>query len=134
MTGCLGQMRPSSAGWIARRCAIGCTGSTPKAPQGPDGLVNCKAPGASRKLTPKQLTELAELVETGPDFATDGIVRWRRIDVQMVIQRRFSVSYHERSVSRLLHQLGFSHISSRPRHPKQDAEAIQAFKKTSPQR
>ena len=58
----------------------------------------------------------------------------RRIDVQTVIQRRFSVSYHERSVSRLLHQLGFSHISSRPRHPKQDAEAIQAFKKTSPQR
>ena len=102
--------------------------------QGPDGLVNCKAPGASRKLTPKQLTELAELVETGPDFATDGIVRWRRIDLQTVIQRRFSVSYHERSVSRLLHQLGFSHISSRPRHPKQDAEAIQAFKKTSPQR
>lgn len=102
--------------------------------QGPDGLVNCKAPGASRKLTPKQLTELAELVEAGPDFATDGIVRWRRIDLQTVIQRRFSVSYPERSVLRLLYQLSFSYISPGPRHPKQDAEAIHAFKKTSPHR
>jgi transposase len=102
--------------------------------QGPDGLVNRKAPGAPRKLTPEQLTALVEVVETGPDPATDGIVRWRRIDLQAVIQRRFSVSYHERSVSRLLHQLGFSHISPRPRHPKQDAEAIEAFKKTFPRR
>lgn len=102
--------------------------------QGPDGLINRKAPGAARKLTPEQLTQLAEVVETGPDPAKDGIVRWRRVDLQSVIQRRFSVSYHERSVSRLLHQLGFSHISPRPRHPEQDAEAIEAFKKTSPQR
>ena len=101
---------------------------------GPDGLVNRKAPGAERKLTPEQLTELSAVVETGPDPVTDGVVRWRRIDLQAVIHRRFGVSYHERSVSRLLHQLGFSHISPRPQHPRQKVEAIQAYKKTSRRR
>ena len=81
---------------------------------GPAGLVNRKAPGAAAKLTAEQLAELAEIVETGPDPETDGVVRWRRIDLQAVIWRRFQVSFHERSVSRLLHQLGFSHMSARP--------------------
>jgi transposase len=39
--------------------------------------------------------------------------------------------YHERYVGTLLKQLGFSHMSARPRHPRQDAEIIEAFKKTS---
>jgi transposase len=99
--------------------------------EGPGGLVDRKAPGASRRLSPAQLAELAEIVETGPDPETDGVVRWRRLDLQAVIRRRFGVTYHERSVSRLLHQLGFSHVSARPRHPGQSAETMEAFKKTS---
>jgi transposase len=35
------------------------------------------------------------------------------------------------TVYRALKQLGFSHISARPRAYKQDGEAIAAFKKTS---
>ena len=100
--------------------------------QGPAGLVNRKAPGATRKLAAAQLAELAEIVECGPEPETDGVVRWRRIDLQAVIERRFGVCYHERSVSRLLHELGFSHVSARPQHPEQDAAALEAFKKTFP--
>jgi transposase len=61
-----------------------------------------------------------------------GVVRWRRIDLKRVIAEEFGVAYHERSVGRLLKELGFSHMSARPRHPKQDGQTIQAFKKTSP--
>ena len=100
--------------------------------EGPAGLVNRKAPGAARKLTAAQLSELAGIVECGPEPERDGVVRWRRIDLQAVIQERFDVCYHERSVSRLLHELGFSHLSARPQHPEQDAEALEGFKKTSP--
>ena len=105
---------------------------TEAAKQGPAGLVNRKAPGATRKLAAAQLAELAEIVECGPEPETDGVVRWRRIDLQAVIERRFGVCYHERSVSRLLHELGFSHVSARPQHPEQDAAALEAFKKTFP--
>jgi len=99
---------------------------------GPDGLVDRKGPKRCRRLSEAQMQELAELVETGPDMAVDGVVRWRRIDLQRVIEERFGVTYNERTISKLLAALGFSHMSARPQHPRQDARVIEAFKKTSP--
>ena len=84
-----------------------------------------------RKLTGEQMAELAAVVEAGPDIAADGVVRWRRSDLKEVIETRFGAVYSARSVSRILHELGFSHMSARPRHPAQDKETIEAFKKTS---
>ena len=98
---------------------------------GAEGLINRTAPGAASKLTGAQLADLAELVETGPDPVTDGVVRWRRVDLRDVIERRFRVAYHERSVSRLLNALGFAHVSARARHPEQDPVMLETFKKTS---
>jgi transposase len=63
-----------------------------------------------------------------------GVVRWRRVDLQRLIAERYGVSYHERTVGKLLRQLGFSHISARPRHPAQDERIMTEFKKTSPPR
>ncbi len=102
--------------------------------EGPDGLIDRKAPGAEPKLSASQKAALAALVETGPDPQVDGVVRWRRIDLKDVIHDRFGVVYHERSVSRLLHELGFSHMSARPRHPGQDPEMLETYKKISPER
>ena len=98
---------------------------------GPAGLKDNRRRGNPRRLSAAQQAELAQIVETGPDRAVDGVVRWRRIDLQRVIEERFGVAYHERTIGKLLTALGFSHISARPRHPKQDGEVTQAFKKTS---
>jgi transposase len=38
-----------------------------------------------------------------------------------VIQERFDIDYHERTIGKLLKELGFSPAISRPRHPGQDA-------------
>ena len=99
---------------------------------GPAGLKDNRRRGNPRRLSSAQLAELAQVVETGPDRAADGVVRWRRVDLQHVIEQRFGVAYHERTIGKLLKRLGFSHVSSRPRHPGQDARTIEAFKKTSP--
>ena len=80
------------------------------------------------------MDELSVIVETGPDPAIDGVVRWRRIDLKRVIEERFGVTYSERAISDLLAALSFSHISGRPQHPKQDQRVLEAFKKTSPAR
>src|SRR5215210_5942064 len=98
---------------------------------GPEGLKDHWANGSVPRLSPEQQAELAELVETGPDRAVHGVVRWRRIDLKRVVAERFGVEYHERTIGKLLKGLGFSHISARPRHPGQDAGTIEAFKKTS---
>ena len=101
---------------------------------GPDGLLDSWSKGPEPRLSQEQRTEITQLVETGPDKAVHGVVRWRRIDLQRVILDRFGVAYHERTIGKLLKALGFSHVSSRPRHPAQDASTIEVFKKTSPLR
>lgn len=74
---------------------------------------------------------MASIVETGPDRAVDGVVRWRRIDLQKIVREPFGVDYHERTIGKILKQIGFSHISARPHHPAQDARVIEVFEKTS---
>ena len=99
---------------------------------GPEGLINKKAPGAPRRLDTDQMAELGEIVAVGPDPAIHGVVRWRCCDLQEIIAERFGVHYKERAVGYLLKELGFSRMSGRPQHPRQDARVIEAFKKTSP--
>jgi transposase len=98
---------------------------------GPEGLLDNWASGPAPRLSPDQKAKLAAIVEAGPDREVDGVVRWRRIDLKRVIAERFGVDYHERHVGTLLKNIGFSHMSARPRHPGQDAAIIEAFKKTS---
>ena len=100
--------------------------------EGLAGLRSRKPPGPSSKLTAQQETELAALVEAGPDPAQHGVVRWRRIDLRDEIARRFDVTLHERSVGKVLAKLGFRRLSVRPRHPQSDEAAQEAFKKTLP--
>lgn len=102
--------------------------------RGPAGLKDAWSKGNPPRLSPDQQAELAQIVETGPDRAVHGVVRWRRIDLQRLIAERFGVVYHERTVGKVLKQLGFSHISARPRHPAQDGQTVVAFKKTSRRR
>lgn len=97
---------------------------------GPDGLKDAWTNGPTPRLSAEQKAELARIVEAGPDPAKDGVVRWRRVDLQRIIQERFGVAYHQRYVGTLLRALGFSHMSARPRHPAQDRETVEAFKKT----
>ncbi len=101
---------------------------------GPEGLANRAGAGRPRLLSDEQMSELSEIVETGPDPEVDGVVRWRRIDLKRVIEERFGVVYSERTISDLLAVLSFSHISARPQHPGQDSQVIEAFKKTFPAR
>jgi transposase len=69
---------------------------------------------------------------SGRDREKDGVARWRRIDLKRVIAERFGVEFHPRYVGKLLHKLGFSHISARPRHPMQDERIVEAFKNVWP--
>ena len=100
--------------------------------EGPEGLYDRPRRGPARRLTSEQEAAFEQIVRDGPDQERDGVVRWRRIDLQAVIAERFEVAYHERTVGKVLHRLGFSHVSVRAHHPKADEATQQAFKKTSP--
>ena len=100
--------------------------------RGPDGLINIKPPGRRPRLSEQQKEALCELVEAGPDPLEHGVVRWRCVDLKHVLGARFGVDLSEVRLGQVLKELGFSHISARPRHPAQNPQAIAAFKKTSP--
>src|SRR3954452_19424394 len=107
-------MNRTEAAWIggggrAARQAPG-DGVNASSARGQTGLGDGWSKGPEPRLSAEQRAELAELVETGPDRAVHGVVRWRRVDLQRVIRERFGVAYHERTVGKLK-ALGFSHIS-----------------------
>ena len=61
-----------------------------------------------------------------------GVVRWRASDLIMRLHEEFGLSVSDDTIYRALKDLGFSHVSARPKAYKQDADAMAAFKKTLP--
>jgi transposase len=61
-------------------------------------LQSRRAPGKGPALTSLQRAELLDLVLAGPDPVQHGVTRWRCVDLQAEVERRFSVKVHvERS-------------------------------------
>ena len=50
------------------------------------------------------MAELKEMVIKGPDPEKDGVVRWRCVDLRAKIASHFAVTFHQRSVAKLLLQ------------------------------
>jgi len=99
---------------------------------GVEGLKSRSSPGRSPALNEQQMAELRELVIAGPDPEFHKVVRWRCVDLQAEVARRFSVEVHEGTIGRWLHELGLTRLQPRPVHPQKAVETEAAFKKTSP--
>ena len=113
-----GMHRQTLRDWVHRDTADGLA-----------GLANRKAPARARRLDADQVADLAGWVDTGPDPAQDGLVRWRRKDglvrwrrkdglvrwrrqdLQRRIVERFGVELHERTVGKYLAMLGYRRLS-----------------------
>jgi transposase len=101
---------------------------------GPQGLIGKPSPGRKPKLSNEQKQELSSIIDDGPDMEKDSVVRWRCVDLQRVVKERFNIDYHKNSFGRILKKLKFSHMSTRPLHPKQAPGAVEDFKKNSARR
>jgi transposase len=100
--------------------------------EGPDGLIDGKAPGRPPLLDAAQRRELAAIVDAGPSPALDGVVRWRLIDLAQWVHERFVIAISPQAVSDTLRAIGYRRLSARPRHHEQKPAALMAFKKASP--
>jgi len=96
---------------------------------GLDGLSDQpRRNGPLPRLSAEQQAAVADWVDQGADLERDGVVRWRRIDLQQRIKQTFDVCLHERTVGKLLHKLLFRRLSVRPQHPQSDPEAQASFR------
>jgi len=100
--------------------------------EGVAGLTSRGSPGRRPALSEAQMEELRSLVLEGPDLERNKVVRWRCADLRTEIAARWSVTLHERTVGKPLHRLDMTRLQPRPYHPKTDAAAQEAFKKTLP--
>lgn len=98
---------------------------------GPEGLIDGKAPGNPSKLNDDQRQALARIIESGPIPAIHGVVRWRLRDLAWWVFEEFRISLDETTVSREVRKLGFRKLTARPQHYAQSEPAMANFKKTS---
>src|SRR3982751_6599076 len=78
--------------------------------EGLAGLRDRPRSGRKPRLTAEQEAELVTAVERGPDPDRDGVVRWRRVDLRALIEARFAVRLHERTVGKVLRRLGLARL------------------------
>jgi transposase len=91
--------------------------------EGLAGLASKVGSGPTPRLNEAQMEELLAIVVKGPDPEIDQVVRWRCVDLQAQVARRFSVKTTERTIGRWLRQLKLTRLQPRPFHPKKDAAA-----------
>jgi len=94
------------------------------------GLNDRPKPGRPRKLDAAREAELSQAILAGPDPEADGICAYTLDDLAALVHKRWSVSYHSSSMSRVVRRLNFSRQKARPSHPKKDPAAAEAFKKS----
>ena len=95
---------------------------------GIDALVPRRQPGAARRLTEQQETQLRAMLDAGPP-PEDGIAAYNGPILRDRIEERFGKVYSLAGVYKLLHRLGYNDLMPRPRHPDTDPAALAAFKK-----
>ena len=92
---------------------------------GLDGLEARKAKGRTPFLTVKQQKQLGHFIETQSQNEQGGRLTGEKI--LNYIKTEFGVNYHHNAIYKLLKQLGFSWITSRSRHPKQQQSVQDAY-------
>ena len=84
--------------------------------EGPDGLIDRKAPGKVPILNDRQRQALAQAVETGANPNLDGLNRWRLSDLVQFLWDQFGVSVSETTVGRELRAMGYRKLSASHGH------------------
>jgi transposase len=96
---------------------------------GPEGLLDRKAPGQPSRLTDAHRAAVAALIESGPVPAIHGVVRWRLVDLCQWLWEEHQVRVAKQTLSRELRAMNYRKLSARPRHHAQADGAVEDFKK-----
>jgi transposase len=100
--------------------------------QGPNGLLDGKAPGQPSILSDEHRRHLLQVIEEGPIPSVHGVVRWRLIDLMQWLWEEYRISLSQQTLSRELRALEYRKLSARPRHHAQTAGVMDDFKKPFP--
>lgn len=94
---------------------------------GISALESKKPSGRPSRLTDQQKEALAHYIEQQSLSSKGGRLNGEML--QGYIQQTFSVNYHQNSIYNLLKSMNITWTTSRSKHPKQDSESQEDFKK-----
>lgn len=100
--------------------------------QGIDGLYDRARTGQPTKLPADREPALKQRLLAGPTDADAGVCTLRGGDVQRILLDEFGVAHSLSGVYKLLHRLGLSCLKPRPRHRKNDEQAMQQWLDDAP--
>jgi transposase len=95
--------------------------------EGIEGLKEKPRTGRPSFLSVAQQKQLAQFINDKARSDEGG--RLIGADIHAYIEKEFNKTYHTDSIYYLLKKMGFSWITSRSKHPKQDKQAQEHFKK-----
>lgn len=88
-----------------------------------DGLLVKKGRGRKRLLDNVQEQFVVNSIASNPSISVK--------DLQQIIFKKRHTAISIASTYRLMHKLGFNHITARKNHHKQDGDLLETFKKTA---
>ncbi|QDU31384.1 hypothetical protein ETAA8_65410 [Anatilimnocola aggregata] len=97
------------------------------------GLDDRRGAEPKPTLTPEQQVQVCERLEAGATLA-DEVCSLRGVDVQRILAEEFGVLRSLAAVYHLLHRLGYSYLTPRPRHRRSNPAAQEQFKRELPAR
>jgi putative transposase len=100
--------------------------------RGIDGLWDRARPGQPTKLPREQEQVFKQRMLDGPGDADGGLCTLRGRDAQRILTDEFDAHYSLGGAIELLHRLGFSCLKPRPRHRKNDPQAMTRWLEDSP--
>ena len=98
---------------------------------GIDALARKKSPGQPTKLPRDHEALFIARIKAGPTEA-DGVCTLRGKDFVRILKAEFQASYTLDGAYALLHRLGYSCLTPRPRHENNDPAAVQEFMDRAP--
>jgi transposase len=91
------------------------------------GLRDRPRRGRAPRVDAVTAARLKERIVAGAELERDGVVAFRGVDAQRILNEEFGINCSLSSTYRLLHRLKLSWLAPRPRHPQADATAQAAF-------
>lgn len=116
----LGRSRRFVQYWVYRYRDGGCA-----------ALNDRPRPGQPTRLPREREEQLRARLDAAPRSA-DGVCSLRGVDVQRILKEEFGVAFTLSGAYDLLHRLGYSYLQPRPRHRKDDPQAMQAWLRDAP--
>ena len=98
---------------------------------GIEAIAATPHPGGTPHLPRQREAEFKARLDEGPR-PVDGVCTLRGLDFQRILEEEFGVRYSLNGVYQLLHRLNYSCLKPRPRHEKNDPQAMAAFRGSAP--